>query len=53
MSKLAFTVRQGERELGMPMANGDYLGEFISCLLRQEFINVAVQPGQKVSEGQR
>ena len=34
----------------MLMANGDYSGEFISCLLRQEFFNVAVQPGQKVSE---
>ena len=53
MSKQAFTVRQGERELGMLMANGDYSGEFISCLLRQEFFNVAVQPGQKVSERQR
>ena len=53
MSKQAFAVRQGERELGMLMANGDYSGEFISCLLRQEFFNVAVQPGQKVSEGQR
>ena len=53
MSKQAFAVRQGERELGMLMANGDYSGEFISCLLGQEFFNVAVQPGQKVSEGQR
>ena len=52
-SKQAFAVRQTERELGMLMANGDYSGEFISCLLRQEFFNVAVQPGQKVSEGQR
>ena len=53
MSKQAFAVREGERKLGMLMANGDYSGEFISCLLRQEFFNVAVQPGQKVSEGQR
>ena len=37
----------------MLMANEDHSGEFISCLLRQEFFNVAVQPEQKVSEGQR
>ena len=37
----------------MLMASADYSGEFISCLLWQEFFNVAVQPGRRVSEGQR
>ena len=37
----------------MLVENGDHSGEFISCHLRQEFFNVAVQPRQKVSEGQR
>ena len=54
MPKQTFAVRQREREgAGMLIANEDYSGKCILCLLRQRFFNIADHLGRRVSEGQR